>query len=338
MNKVFYASDGACAVEIALKMSLHTHVINGHPQRTKFITLKNSYHGETLGALSVSDLAELKTSYPSLITTQHIIAPPYLLSTSDPLWNNSEIYWQQTKKLLEPYAHTTAAILIEPIIQGAGGMKLYSQNFLTHLAAWAKQNHIHLIADEIMTGLGRTGKMLACDHASIYPDFICLGKGLTSGWLPLSVVITTNQIYASCYDDYSTGRAFLHSHTFSGNALAASVAVQTLEILQSERLCARANTLQKIMMGNLQTVAHQTGKLQNLRGIGAIVAADLLPDPHNPRLGYQVFQNAIRKGAYLRPLKNTIYWLPPLNVKLHTLEELKNITALAILQTYKENR
>jgi adenosylmethionine-8-amino-7-oxononanoate aminotransferase len=329
LSKVFYASDGSCAVEIALKMSLHSRIIEVKKQRTQFLALKNGYHGETLGALSVSDIGLYSSPYAAVLFKTPYIEVPYVSGIEDPLWHNAAEEWHAAEKLLEPFHDTTTAIIIEPIVQGAAGMKIYSKDFLERLASWAHQNDIHIIADEIMTGIGRTGKMLACEHTNIKPDFICLSKGLTSGWLPLSAVITTDNIYQNFYDDYETGKAFLHSHTYSGNALAASVAVATLDVIRQESLCERAIKLQTIMMNHLQEIANQTGMLKNLRGIGAIVAADLIVDD-NRRQGYSIFREAVKLGALLRPLGNTLYWFPPLLTEENTLNELKCITLKAI--------
>lgn len=217
-------------------------------------------------------------------------------------------------------------------------MKIYSKDFLHRLSLWAKEHNIHLIADEIMTGIGRTGKMLASEHANIQPDFICLSKGLTSGYLPLSAVLTTDEIYMHFYDDYETGKSFLHSHTHSGNALAASVALATLKVIKQESLCQRANTLHNIMMQHLEEIAEQTGLLKNLRGIGAVVAADLIVPDQKTRWGYKVFQEGVKLGALIRPLGNTLYWFPPLNIEEETLSHLKDITQKALLATLEKSR
>ena len=333
LNKVFYAGDGSCAIEIAMKMSLHTRVICGEQQRKHFIALKNGYHGETVGALSMSDVGLYKKPYADMLLTPNFIEPLYVANTDDPLWHDASEHWQRVKEHLEALASTTTAILFEPILQGAGGMLIYSQDFLRRLCEWATENNIHLIADEIMTGIGRTGKMLASQHANIKPDFVCLSKGLTSGWLSFSAVLTTNTIYDIFYDDYETGKAFLHSHTFCGNALGASVALATLKVIEDENLCERADALQKIMMENIIDVKQKTGALHNLRGIGAFVAADLLED--TPRLGYKVFQEAVKRGALLRPLGNTLYWLPPLTISEETLNQLSNITTTSLKASLK---
>ena len=332
LSKVFYAGDGSCAIEIAMKMSLHSRYINGDVKRNRFITLKDSYHGETIGALSVSDIGLYKAPYNTMLFQPYIIDMiPYVHSIYDPLWNDCSEKWDMLEKSLETYIDSTTALIVEPIVQGAGGMKIYSKDFLNRLAKWAKKHNIHLIADEIMTGIGRTGKMLACQHAEIIPDFICLAKGLTSGWMPFSAVLTTDDIYNKFYDDFSSGKAFLHSHTYSGNALGVAVALETLNIIKEERLHTR--DINHIMLKNMYEIKDKTGRLKNVRGIGGIVAADLIPNDKTPRLGYLIYQAAIKAGILLRPLGNTIYWLPPLNITDEEIEELKNKTMQVLLET-----
>lgn len=332
LSKVFYAGDGSCAIEIAMKMSLHSRYINGDVKRNRFITLKDSYHGETIGALSVSDIGLYKNPYNTILFQPYIIdLIPYVHSIYDPLWNDCSEKWDMLEKSLETYIDSTTALIVEPIVQGAGGMKIYSKDFLNRLAKWAKKHNIHLIADEIMTGIGRTGKMLACQHAEIIPDFICLAKGLTSGWMPFSAVLTTDDIYNKFYDDFSSGKAFLHSHTYSGNALGVAVALETLNIIKEERLHTR--DINQIMLKNMYEIKDKTGRLKNVRGIGGIVAADLITNDKTPRLGYLIYQAAIKAGILLRPLGNTIYWLPPLNITDEEIEELKNKTMQVLLET-----
>lgn len=327
LKKVFYAGDGSSAVEIAMKMSLHARQIKGETKKTKFIALQNGYHGETLGALSVSDLGLYKKPYDAVTLDVFFLSPiPYVLTTQDPLWQDAEIVWQQAKSKLEKQVETTTAIIVEPIVQGAAGMKIYSQDFLKKLRKWCYENNIHFIADEIMTGLGRTGKMLACQHAGIEPDFICLSKGLTSGWMPFSAVLTTQEMYQTFYDDYAEGKAFLHSHTYSGHALAAIVAIEVLTIIEELQLCNWAQTLGSAMFHAMNEIADETKKLQQVRQLGAIVAADLKPSSKMERQGFYVQKKAAELGALLRPLGDTIYWLPPLNTDLATIENLKNIT------------
>lgn len=333
LDKVFYASDGACAVEIAVKMALQAQQIKGQPQRRRLMALQNSYHGETWMALALTDIAIYKKPFEALLPKiQFIQGVPYVNSIEETLWQNCEAAWPIIQEQLNAYADNLAAIIVEPIVQGAGGMRVYSKDFLIRLARWAKQNDVYLIADEIMTGLGRTGYALACEWAQIVPDFVCLGKGLTAGYLPMSAVLTSEAIYHLFYDDYTKGKNFLHSHTHSGNALAAAVALETLKILEEENIYQQVRTQAGYLQKLMHELAQQTGKLTNVRGIGALVAADLLLDKTqaNQRIGWQVFQKAMQLGAYLRPLGNTLYWLPPLNVTQQALLELRCVTQRAI--------
>ncbi|MCF6766304.1 adenosylmethionine--8-amino-7-oxononanoate transaminase [Thiotrichales bacterium 19S3-7] len=337
LSKIFYAGDGSCAVEIAMKMSIHSRVIKGDTQRTQFMGLKNGYHGETTAALSVSDLGIYKDAYQSMLLNPIMINPiPYVSGENDPLWHNAEEYWLKALPELEKHKQTVTAIIFEPILQGAGGMLVYSPDFLKRLAVWAKTNDIHLIADEIMTGVGRTGKFLACEYAEINPDFVCLSKGLTSGWLPFSCVMTTNEIYDLFYDDYANGKSFLHSHTFSGNALGAAIALEVLNIIEEDNLINQANTIGRIMKANMQLVADQTQMICNIRQVGAMVACDLKVNIPSERLGFKLYQIAVNEGILLRPLGNTIYWLPPLIADEFILEELKSKTlnALTIFKSH----
>jgi adenosylmethionine---8-amino-7-oxononanoate aminotransferase len=335
LDKVFYASEGSSAVEIALKMSLHAQQLLGQKQRIQFTSLQNGYHGETFMALGLSDLGLYRQAYEAhLIQPKFIRNIPYVNSIVDPLWGDCSSIWPDIEEQLEQQAANLAAIILEPIVQGAGGMKIYSQDFLRRLRKWTQTHGIYLIADEIMTGLGRTGHTLACEHAQIKPDFICLSKGLTSGWLPMSVVLTHSKIYELFYDDYSTGKSFLHSHTFSGNALAAAVALECLNILEEEEIYKQVKEKEVILKKLMREVNDKTQRLTNIRGIGAIIAADLqlTEKEKKQRIGYQIFQKALQLGAWLRPLGNTIYWLPPLNTPVPLLDELRNISITAIKQ------
>lgn len=331
LTKTFFAGDGSCAVEIAMKMSLHAHQIKGESQRQQFMALSNGYHGETLATLSVTDVGLYREPYSPLLFHCDFITPAYVNSVHDPHWHDASEAWSHALPHLEEKADTLTAILVEPIVQGAGGMKLYSQDFLGRLRQWTQKKGIHLIADEIMTGIGRTGYMLACEHAGIDPDFVCLSKGLTSGWLPFSAVLTTDPIYDLFYADYATGHDFLHSHTFCGNALGARIALATLKVFDETQLCHTIrHTLHPQLLSAWQEVAETTGYLNNVRGIGGMVAAELCVDNPNTRAGFAIYQEATQRGALLRPLGNTLYWQPPLTIDENTLEELKIITIKAI--------
>lgn len=329
LEKVFYASDGSMAVEIALKMSLHARMLEGKHKKNTFVTLKNSYHGETFGALSVSDVGIYKKPYAAnCFESLCLTELPYLNSNKDPLWTDASSHWAISESQLLPLVDSITAIIVEPIAQGAGGMKFYSPDYLKRLSQFAKANDIHLICDEIMTGLGRTGKTFAFEHAEITPDFVTLSKGLTAGTVPMSAMLTSNAIYELFYDDYESNKAFLHSNTYFGNALACRAALTVLTIHERDNLNAMANQLGETMKELMQLIAKESGVLTNVRQLGAITAAEMTLE--FPRAGFKLFQEALRLGAFVRPMGNTLYWLPPFNTDKQTLEKLANITLEAI--------
>lgn len=327
LTKVFYASDGSCAVEIALKMSVHAQQLRGESQRTQFAALENSYHGETLATLAVSDMGIYRDPYhPLLWDSLFLRNIPYVRGPQDPLWDDCSDYWPAIQAQLDPQAKHLAAIIVEPVVQGAGGMLVYSPDLLRRLSAYCQAHGIFLIADEIMTGFGRTGKPFAVNHADIVPDFVCVGKGLTAGYIPMSAVLINEAIYNDFYGPYEPARNFLHSHTHSGNALAASVALATLETYEKEQTYTHVESISALATQHMNNIAQQTGALTNIRHCGAVIAADLTNPQQKPRYGYQLFQHAIQQGAWMRPLGNTLYWVPPLNTAHSVLNELATIT------------
>lgn len=328
---VFFASDGSCAVEIALKLALHAKQLQGESHRCEVIALKNGYHGETLGTLSVSDLGLYNAPFKQFGLPCHFLQNiPYVSGPLDPLWHDCGSDWNESLKALNTWKDKACAIIVEPIVQGAGGMRCYSADYLRKLAHWAQEHHIYFIADEIMTGLGRTGKWLACDHAGIQADMVCLSKGLTSGTLPLSCVSIDHKIYELFYDDYATGKSFLHSHTYSGNSLAVSAALATLNIMSRDNVHQKADALGQLMRDHFTEIARQTNKIKHIRSVGAWVAGDLDAPDQSARVGFQLYQAALNEGVYLRPLGNTLYWFPPLNTDKTTIEQLSEATLRAL--------
>jgi adenosylmethionine---8-amino-7-oxononanoate aminotransferase len=335
LKRVSFASDGSCAVEIAMKMSLHARYLLGEHERCEFMALENAYHGETGLALSVSDLGRFREPYAAGIFPRSFLkGVPYVLNTDDPLWDDCSSVWPELEAQLDQHADKLTALLVEPIVQASAGMFIYSQDFLRRLRTWAQKHNVHLIADEIMTGIGRTGLPLACQYADIEPNFLCLSKGLTSGFVPFSVTLTTDEIYHLFHDDYDKGKTFFHSHTHSGNALGAAVALACLEVMEQENIYKNVQNNAEFLKNLMQDISDQTGKLMNVRHIGAVVAADLINPNNIPRLGHKVFQEAMKLGVILRPLGNTIYWVPPLNVEREVLVKLKEITKAAVMAIF----
>lgn len=337
LNKVMYASDGACAIEIALKMALHAKKLQGQAHKTTFLALENSYHGDTCLALSVSDLGRFREAYEPILNKAYFLRGiPYVHSKQDALWSDCSAYWPELEKQLESFKDDLCAIIVEPLLQGSAGMLIYSQDFLRRIRQWAKENDIYFIADEVFTGIGRTGLPLACQHAAITPDFLCLGKSLTAGFLPLSAVVTSTEIYNLFYDDYEMGKTFIHSHTHSGNALALTSALTTLKIMEDEKIYPIIIELEKELYPQMQCVMNETNQLRNLRYIGSVVAADLIIPAHlqSRRVAHEIYQHAMHLGALLRPLGNTLYWAPPYTTSHDTLTELRDITIQAINHVY----
>ena len=333
---IFFASDGASAVEIAMKLAIHATQIRGFANKNHFISLKNSYHGETLGAMSVSDLGIYKAPYKALGVPCHFIDNiPYISGKEDPLWDNCDTLWAFILPQLEQFCEQACALIVEPVIQGSAGMLCYSPDFLRKLAAWAKSKNIYLIADEIMTGVGRTGEWLACDHAKVKADLICLSKGLTSGSLPFSCVMIDSNVFDVFYADYKEGTSFLHSHTYSGNPLAVCAALATIKTIKKEELLPQAARLGQTMLAHFTDISRLSGKLLNIRGLGALVAADLV-SVEGKRIGNEVYKQALKHGALIRPIGNTLYWLPPLNTNDETIGNLAEITLNSINDAYLE--
>ncbi len=332
-NKVFFTGDGACSIEVALKMSLQAMQIKGKSNKNQFLSLENSYHGDTAGAISISDVGKFKQPFEKLTFKTHTLKNlPYITGTNDPLWHNIEHLWPNYLAQLEPLKENLAAIIIEPVVQGAGGIKIYSPDLIKRLSLWCKKNDIYLIADEIMTGIGRTGTMSACEHANIEPDFACYSKGLTSGWMAFSACVTTDEVYNLFYSD-NIEKAFLHSHTYSGNALAASAALETLKIMYNLNICKHVTqNINPILQATLDKLNPKF--FYNTRSIGAIAAFDI--KPQYQKILSQITQKLAQKklGVLIRPINNTIYWMPPLNSSINELNSmLKVCNNMFIAQT-----
>lgn len=331
---IFFASDGSSAVEIAMKLALQANQIKGKPHKNAFIALRHAYHGETLATLSVSDLGVYKKPFEGFGVPCHFLEHiPYVSGKSDPLWSNCETLWPAIQKQLDLIPDHVCAVIVEPLVQGAGGMRFYSADFLQRLALWAKSRDIYFIADEIMTGMGRTGKWLACQHSEVDPDMICLSKGLTSGAVPMSVVMIDSAVYELFYDDYETGKAFVHSHTYSGNPLAVSAALATIKVMQDTDILSKVSSLESLLLQEFNQIAERTSMLSNVRVLGGIVAAEL-HDNGKPRMSRQLSEAALKRGALLRPIGNTLYWMPPLNVEASVIRELADISEKAIKDLY----
>jgi len=319
LERVFFAGDGASAVEIALKMSFHYWHNTGRRERTRFVSLANAYHGETLGALSVSDLPLYRAVYSPLLL-EPIVAPSPDWLDSDPDETPEAVATRRLsdmRAILERHAHETCAVIVEPLVQCSGGMRMHSPSYLTGLRKLCDEFDVHLIADEIAVGFGRTGTLFACEQAGITPDFLCLSKGLTGGAMAMSAVLTTNPVYEAFLGDYAANNAFLHSHTFSGNPIACAAALATLAIFRDQPVLENNRILAERLaqrIAPLRDHPHVSG----VRQTGMIAAMDLVaekrsrtPYPSAERRGLRFYLHGLEHGMLLRPLGDTVYFMPP---------------------------
>ena len=334
LDRCFYADNGSAAVEVALKMSFHYWRNYGQTRKTKFITLENSYHGETLGALAVGNVSLYKETYAPLLMDVITVPGPdcYYREPGESWADYSTRRFTLMEQALQEHAETVCAVIIEPLVQCAGNMRMYDPVYLKLLRAACDKYNVHLIADEIAVGFGRTGTLFACEQAAISPDFMCLSKGLTGGYLPLSAVLTINQVYQAFYDDYQKLTGFLHSHSYTGNALACRAGLATLEIFQQQAVIEKNQQLAKIM-AKVAERFNEHPHVSEVRQTGMILAIEMVknkttrePYPWQERRGLKVYQYALSKGVLLRPLGNVIYFMPPYII---TGEELLVIAEVA---------
>ncbi len=309
LGHAFYASDGASATEIALKMAFHYGSNHGHPEKRLFVYLEGGYHGETLGALSVTDVPAFRDAYGPLLR-RNIAAPFPALHAGSKEFQCEDCATEAAgalAALLEREGGSIAALILEPLVQGASGMRMYHPLYLRRARELCDRHGVLLIADEIMTGFGRTGTMFACEQAGVAPDFLCLSKGITGGFLPLSCVLTTDEVYAAFYDD-SVARGFLHSHSYTGNPIACRAACTVLDILAREKVL-EANRAKAARFDAIAAPLGSHPAVRDWRRLGMIWAFEVAGPA--PDFAPRAFEIAMRHGALLRPLGNTVYFLPP---------------------------
>ncbi len=334
LERVFYTDNGSTGIEVALKMSFHYWRNCGRERKQRFVTLTNSYHGETVAAMSVGDVALFTDTYkPLLLDTFKVPSPDCYLRPEGVSWEeHSRQMFAHMEQTLAEYHRDIAAVIVEPLIQGAGGMRMYHPIYLKLLREACDRYEVHLIHDEIAVGFGRTGTMFACEQAGITPDFLCLSKALTGGYLPMAAVLTTDRLYQAFYDDYSTLRAFLHSHTYTGNPLACAAALATLDIFAEDNVI-EANKALAARMAS--ATAHLAGHphVAEVRQTGMALAIEMVQDkpsrtayPWQERRGLKVYQHALERGALLRPLGSVVYFLPPYCI---TEEQIDFLAAVA---------
>lgn len=321
LTKFNFSDNGSAAIECALKMSFQYQYQTGQKRKTRFMCLTEGYHGETIGALSVGSMDLYAKIYkPMLMDTIHIEAPdcyrcPYQ-KTRDCC--QCECF-EHAKEAFAKYGEETCAIIIEPLLQGSAGMRMYPALYLKKLRELCDRYQVLLIADEIATGFGRTGKMFAFDHAEVSPDIMCISKGLTGGYMPMAITITTDRIYQAFYDDYQTGKAFMHSHTYSGNPLGCAAALAVMKVFREQPILENAKRNGDYLEKTINNAVLEHPNVGEIRRLGMIHAIELVEDkrtkkgfPSEMRMGYQIYKKALQYGLVLRPLGNVLYFNPPL--------------------------
>ena len=330
LTRCFYADNGSSAIEVALKMSFHYWRNVGRTGKRRFVTLSGSYHGETLGALAVGHVELYREIYQPLLMDVITVPSPdaYGREPGASEADHARHMFAAMEETLARHAEEVCAVIVEPLVQCAGGMRMYDPVYLRLLREACDRHGVHLIADEIAVGFGRTGTMFACEQAGISPDFLCLSKGLTGGYLPLSVVLTGERVFEAFYDEHSRLRAFLHSHSYTGNPLACAAALATLEIFADDRVIERNRALAR-HLGERCAALAELPHVAEVRQRGMIVAVELARDGNRAtpfdwqeRRGLRVYRHALEHEALLRPIGNVVYFMPPYVIEPDQIDTL----------------
>jgi adenosylmethionine-8-amino-7-oxononanoate aminotransferase len=353
LTRCFYADNGSSAVEVALKMSLHFWRNSGQARRTKFIALENGYHGETLGALAVGGDGIYRDPYaPLLFDVVRVPSPDCFNRPPGGSWEEfSRQQFHHMEDALQRHAGTIAAVIVEPLVQCAGGMRMYHPIYLKMLREACDRHGVHLIADEIAVGFGRSGRMFACEWAGIAPDLMCVSKGLTGGTLPLAATLATEAIYQGFYAEHATGKAFLHSHSYTGNPLACRAALASLELFElkpappdvrgprfTSPVLDRTRVVSQLMWAHTEEL-RRLPHVAEVRQQGMILAIEMAQDVSNrvaypaaERRGLRVYRHGLERGVLLRPLGNVIYLMPPYVISADEIELAVNVATEGIRQ------
>lgn len=322
LNRVFYSDDGSTAVETALKMVFQAWVNRGERQRTTFVSLQHGYHGDTLGAVSVGDVAIYHATFkPLLFPVLHVTSPaPNVapVGVSPEAW--LEKAWEDMEKTVSTHHQTIAGVILEPLVQAAVGMYIYDAEYLRRVRALCDRYGIPLIIDEVATGFGRTGKLFACEHAGISPDVICISKALTGGYLPMGITVATDALFDIFYGDYQEHKTFFHGHSYTGNPLGCALGLEVLDIIRDEQLIEGLEPKVSALQQGFESLL-DLPHVSNKRGIGMIAAVELYQDPArresfpvDARIGYRICQETLKRGLFVRPLGDVLYLLPPLSI------------------------
>jgi len=319
LQRCFYADNGSSAVEVALKMSFHYWHNLGLHNKKRFISLSNSYHGETLGALSMGNVKLYNDTYgPLMLDTITVKSPDcYYREAGESCHDYSVRIFSEMENALQQHADECCAVIVEPLIQCAGGMRMYDPIYLSMLREACDRYDVHLIADEVAVGFGRTGSLFACEQGSISPDFLCIGKGLTGGYLPLSATLTSEKIYSTFYDDYTNLTGFMHSHSYTGNALGCRAALATLDIFESDNVIEN-NKIKSAYMRQAVTELEDHPHIAEIRQHGMVLAMEMVKDrttreayDWKQRHGLEVYKHGLKNNVLLRPIGDVVYFVPP---------------------------
>ncbi len=330
LDKLFFADNGSSAVEVALKMSFHYHKNCGE-NRPLFLSLSNSYHGETIGALSVGDVELYKDTYAPLLIS--CIQTPVPIDQTEQSAREAIV---ELEKILEERGAEISAFIIEPLVQGAGYMHMYNPIYISLAKKVCERYGVHLIADEIMVGFGRTGTMFACEQADVTPDFMTLSKGLTGGYLPLAVVMTTDEVYNAFYCDYGEYKAFLHSHSYTGNPLACSAGLATLELFEASDVLGENRKKSLYILEKIEKFK-SLPNVKEVRQTGMITAIELQGYRPEERIGLKVYQYGLDNGVLLRPLGHIVYFMPPYIITYEQIDKMIDTAYDAILGLIRES-
>jgi adenosylmethionine-8-amino-7-oxononanoate transaminase len=338
LTRVFYSDNGSTAVEVALKMAFQYWHQNGQPARTKFITLDAGYHGDTLGAVSLGGIDAFHGLFKPLLfpTIKAPTTYSYRCEKAGSLAECGKHCIQDIEAILKTHHREVAGLVVEPLVQGAGGMIVQPPGFLTGLRHLCDKYGVFLIADEVMTGFGRTGRMFACEHEGVTPDFLALSKGLTGGYLPLAATLTTEKVYKGFLGDPKERRTFTHGHTFTGNPLACAAALASLRIFERDPVIEKVRK-KAHLLGNLLQDFYMIDQVGDIRLCGLIAGMELVADPAKKkpyppeaRMGHRVAAEARKRGAILRPLGDVVVLMPPLSITEAELEKLVSIAVEAV--------
>ncbi|MDA8164885.1 MAG: adenosylmethionine--8-amino-7-oxononanoate transaminase [Desulfobacteraceae bacterium] len=330
LAKVFYSDNGSTACEIAIKMSLQYWRQTGHPERNRFVALERGYHGDTIGTMSLGGVPEFHQAFAGLLFDSYRLPAPecYRCPMGKERGECGLECLTPFAELLEREGKHIAGFILEPLLQAAGGMNIYPPAYLQKAADLARAHGVHLILDEVATGFGRTGRMFALEYADLAPDFLCLSKGLTGGFLPLAATLTTDEVYEAFYGDYAEGRTFFHGHTFTGNPLGVAAALGSLRVFAEEDVFGRLGRTIPYLHRKMARL-RELPWVGDLRLLGTVAAIELVKDrktkegfPPADRVAWPLHLQGLEEGILLRPLGNVVYLWLPLSVTEADIDEI----------------